>query len=66
MLTLGYANGIWRPPLIKIGVKIMDCKHTEVVECDCGECLGCPIGSRGDMCAACGMEVMNDEGDSNE
>lgn len=40
----------------------MDCLHDEVVECDCGECLGCPSGSRGDMCAACGVEIMNDEG----
>lgn len=36
----------------------MNCKHNEIVECDCGECLGCPIGSRGDKCAECNEELM--------
>ena len=32
-----------------------ECSHPcdSVVECDCPECLGCPIGSRADKCGLC-------------
>lgn len=31
------------------------CSHLTdwIVECDCGECLGCPVGSRAMMCGRC-------------
>ena len=35
------------------------CYHPDnrMVECSCGECVSCPVGSRAMMCGACGTHT---------
>jgi hypothetical protein len=32
------------------------CNSDVFVDCDCPECLACPVDSRGEKCADCGEE----------
>ncbi len=63
MLTLGYANGIWRPPLIKIGVKIME---TDSVRCNWCEWYG-EVERFSEVCPSCNRSgfLADIEGENN-